>query len=124
LCFDVTHPSLMNAVDGRKTKRRIQVHFLSKNKPRATVSIGLSVIVTRRPIFYSLSNVFRFSLLSPTVTEQSTELRHLPAQNYLSPIREDTLTFRHRASCILGQAFRYSPEKAFYIFNQQIYFII
>ena len=24
----------------------------------------------------------------------------------------------------IGQAFRYSPEKAFYIFNQQIYFII
>jgi len=24
---------------------------------------------------------------------------------------------------ILGQAFRYSPENAFYIFNQQIYFI-
>ena len=35
-----------------------------------------------------------------------------------------TLTFRHRASSILGQAFRYSPENAFYIFNQQIYFII
>ena len=35
-----------------------------------------------------------------------------------------TLTFRHRASCILGQAFPYSPENAFYIFNQQIYFII
>ena len=35
------------------------------------------------------------------------------------------LTFRHRsASCILGQAFRYSPENAFYIFNQQIYLII
>ena len=34
------------------------------------------------------------------------------------------LTFRHRASCILGQAFHYSPENAFYIFNQQIYFII
>ena len=34
------------------------------------------------------------------------------------------LTFRHRASCILGQAFHYSPEIAFYIFNQQIYFII
>ena len=31
---------------------------------------------------------------------------------------------RHRASCILGQAFRYSPANAFYIFNQQIYFII
>jgi hypothetical protein len=34
------------------------------------------------------------------------------------------LNFRHRASCILGQAFHYSPENAFYIFNQQIYFII
>ena len=34
------------------------------------------------------------------------------------------LTFRHRASCILGQAFHYSPQNAFYIFNQQIYFII
>ena len=34
------------------------------------------------------------------------------------------LTFRHRASCILGQAFHCSPENAFYIFNQQIYFII
>ena len=35
-----------------------------------------------------------------------------------------SLTFRHRASCVLGQAFHYSPENAFYIFNQQIYFII
>ena len=31
---------------------------------------------------------------------------------------------RHRVSFILGQAFHYSPENAFYIFNQQIYFII
>ena len=35
-----------------------------------------------------------------------------------------TFNFRHRASCVLGQAFHYSPENAFYIFNQQIYFII
>ena len=34
------------------------------------------------------------------------------------------LNFRHRASCILGQAFHYTPENAFYMFNQQIYFII
>jgi len=34
------------------------------------------------------------------------------------------LIFRHRASCILGKAFHCTPEKAFYIFNQQIYFII
>ena len=26
------------------------------------------------------------------------------------------LTFRHRASCILGQSFRYSPENAFYVY--------
>ena len=38
--------------------------------------------------------------------------------------RSRGLTFRHRAFCIQGQAFRYSPENAFYIFNQQIYFII
>ena len=35
----------------------------------------------------------------------------------------NVLTFRQRASCILGQAFNCSPENAFYIFNQQIYFI-
>jgi len=35
-----------------------------------------------------------------------------------------SLTFKHSASCILGQAFHYSPEKAFFIFNQQIYFFI
>ena len=34
------------------------------------------------------------------------------------------LTFRHRASSIEEQAFRYSPENAFYVFNLQIYFII
>jgi len=34
------------------------------------------------------------------------------------------LTFRRRASSVLGRAFRYSPENAFYLFNQQIYFII
>ena len=33
------------------------------------------------------------------------------------------LTFRHHASLIQGQVFRYSPDNAFYIFNQQIYFI-
>ena len=39
-------------------------------------------------------------------------------------VEANILTFRHRASCIFGQAFHYSPENAFYIFNQQIYFII
>ena len=39
-------------------------------------------------------------------------------------VRVAGLTFRHRASSVLGQAFRYSPENAYYIFNQQLYFII
>jgi hypothetical protein len=43
---------------------------------------------------------------------------------YAKVLRTRCSTFRHRASCILGQAFRYSPENAFYIFNQQVYFII
>ena len=43
--------------------------------------------------------------------------------NYLNACSRG-LTFRHRASCILGQEFHCSPENAFYIFNQQIYFII
>jgi len=47
-----------------------------------------------------------------------------PTRKYEFNIRMNVrLTFRHRASSILGQAFRYSPENAFYIFNQQIYFI-
>ena len=45
-------------------------------------------------------------------------------RGFVHGIENSGLTFRHRASCILGQAFHYSPENAFYIFNQQIYFII
>jgi len=35
-------------------------------------------------------------------------------------------TLNLQAPCVLylGQAFRYTPENAFYIFNQQIYFIV
>ena len=38
----------------------------------------------------------------------------------------ETKDINLQAPCVLyiGQAFRYSPENAFYIFNQQIYFII
>ena len=51
-------------------------------------------------------------------------LERWPAALYEAGWSVLMLTFRHRASCILGQAFHYSPENAFYIFNQQIYFII
>ena len=50
---------------------------------------------------------------------KETQLEGLEGTKSLS-----VLTFRHRASCILGQAFHYSPENAFYVFNQQIYLII
>ena len=57
-------------------------------------------------------------LLSP-----SRVARRFPRRSHAS-LEAGRLTFRHRASCILGQAFHYSPENAFYIFNQLIYFII
>ena len=34
------------------------------------------------------------------------------------------LHFRHHTSYILGQAYRYSPEYAFYIFSEQVHLII
>jgi hypothetical protein len=55
-------------------------------------------------------------------------------QHVINPIQEvneytgysKVNAFNLQAPCFLhtGQAFRYSPENAFYIFNQQIYFII
>ena len=36
--------------------------------------------------------------------------------NKKKPSCKSLLTFRHRASCVLGQAFHYSPENAFYIY--------
>jgi hypothetical protein len=53
------------------------------------------------------------STLCPKITSPSLRiLREFP--------------FNFYAPCVfyIGQAFRYSPENAFYIFNQQIYFII
>jgi len=38
--------------------------------------------------------------------------------------RASPLTFMHRASSMLGQAFHNFPENAFYIFYQQLCFII
>jgi len=59
---------------------------------------------------------------------QSKQIKHGQmkqklGEEYLNHTKS-ILNFRHRASCILGQVFHYSPENAFYIFNQQIYFII
>ena len=40
--------------------------------------------------------------------------------------RKDYNILNLQAPCVLytGQAFRYSPENAFHVFNQQIYFVI
>ena len=58
-----------------------------------------------------------------TTCDASTESAKRP-QIAHTDVANSPLNFRQRASCILWQAFHYSPENAFYIFNQQIYFII
>ena len=59
--------------------------------------------------------------------EKARQFRIMATENVCRKVTvncRSRLTFRDRACCILGQAFHYSPENAFYIFNQQIYFII
>ena len=69
-----------------------------------------------KPLFFIHSFQFvRLNILSSSVLQLDFALH---VEHYAH------LTFRHRASCILGQSFHYSPENALYIFNQQIYFII
>jgi len=50
--------------------------------------------------------------------------KHAVALNLVCLLQNTGKCSRHCASCILGKAFHYFPENAFYIFNQQIYFII
>ena len=89
------------------------------------------------PVPYCLQWCFRFTVAyrplppgksSTTVQISSEPLQELYIVNFKISVKFSifnlALNFRHRASCILGQAFRYSSENAFYIFNQQIYFII
>ena len=84
-----------------------------------------------------LIHMFEKSRLEWTISTGESVWKVTSYMAYLFVIVElynAILTFRHRASSILGQAFRassilgqafrYSPENAFYIFNQQIYFII
>ena len=65
-----------------------------------------------RQVGYLQELVAEYVYITETFDVRATKLFQFP------------LTFRHRASCVLGQAFHYSPENTFYIFNQQIYFII
>ena len=77
----------------------------------------LSPLVLSRSISARLFSV-------PQVENEVKKGTHFAGVAEIQKVVTDELTFRHRASCILGQAFRYFPENAFYIFNQQIYFII
>ena len=78
--------------------------------------------------FISRRQVFRIAVPLGEEYAGVSLLFYLPEDGNQScrrnPVSNFILTFRHRASCILGQAFYYFPENAFYIFNQQIYFII
>ena len=72
---------------------------------------------------------FQVGLYAVSETATEKQFLYLVVPCHRAPAAWDRceighLTFRHRASSILGQAFHYSPENAFYIFNQQIYFII
>ena len=76
----------------------------------------------------NLTNII-FTIQDRTVSLFTTKITASKSLNNRSTIHSSSksvrgLTFRHRASCILGQAFHYSPQNAFYIFNQQIYFIV
>ena len=64
----------------------------------------------------------RYRVLQTPVTPKALSLTYMTTE--LLDLLSEALTFRHREPCILGQAFRCSPENVFYIFNQQIYFII
>ena len=80
--------------------------------------------------FFKLSDIFRIFVYvsnKPACISKSSRDIVLEKSKCLknSLVRDIRfLIFRHRASSIQGQAFHYSPEDAFYIFNQQIYFII
>ena len=96
-------------------------------EPRATDRVlggtGLDTRQGRESFFYSKTS--RPALEPPSLHSMGTgALRRTGHEATTHLHLLSTLTFRHRASCVLGQAFHYSPENAFYIFNQQIYFII
>ena len=51
--------------------------------------------------------------------EKSLEVSEVPRST-----RRDKVNLKAPCVLYIGQAFRYSPQNAFCIFNQQIYFII
>jgi len=67
-------------------------------------------------LFFTLKltgHPIKISMMEKVQKQKITSPSHVPS----SQPHTVQLTFRHRASCILGQAFHYSPENAFYIFH-------
>ena len=85
-----------------------------ESKKRKVSSVGIVTMLIRLTRSSKCRLAFRFTHQNSVCT-----CKYMSSKCKLVP-----LNFRHRASCILGQAFRYSPENAFYVFNQQMYFII
>ena len=75
-------------------------------------------------VSFSVPHFLHVGLLLSPITYRRLLKVLCPVRRPITTLDCVLLTFRHRASFILGQAFHYSPENPFYIFNQQIYFII
>ena len=60
----------------------------------------------------------------PRVTKNEGGKSHIGIKIYYLIYDKFRLNIYAPRFLYIGQAFRYSPENAFYIFNQQIYFII
>ena len=95
-------------------------------------------LVAEREIYFPAGNrtsiiliaaiLLCYSIFSKMVYSVLTQLQYIrfvaTGFGFYKTIFRPIVIFRHRASCILGQAFHYCPENVFYIFNHQIYFII
>jgi len=88
--------------------------------PFIYLSISLLIFLSVSFIVYLSSNISTRKntyILSYVRYFRISELHRKISTNLLRLDQVRTLNFRHRACCILGQAFHYSPENAFYIFN-------
>jgi hypothetical protein len=100
---------------------RVRASFLrSAKKSTGTAAKELSLSNTTLWRFLGKCLVFKPHCIQ--IVQQLSDEDHRRRLDFCFQLQD--LIFRHRASCILGQAFHCSPENAFYIFNQQIYFII
>ena len=98
-----------------------QNHFCLLYHINVSLSLSKECKIQRKMTLFLI--LHRFIIMTDSLKHNS--VRHgyfMLSEEYLVHIFYINL----QALCVLyiGQAFRYSPENAFYIFNQQIYFII